>query len=80
MIKDDIRKRVGDGMDTLSWHDHWIGKVPLKRRFPILFSLAINKQAKVRKLCFWDGKDLNWVFQWRRGFFDWELRVKRGTR
>ena len=44
---DRVVRRVGDGSNTLFWHDRWLGDVPLCRHFDRLFGLALNKLSIV---------------------------------
>lgn len=60
-MKDNIRKRVGDGEDILFWYEYWTGDFFLKICFLRFFFLAINKEVKEKELCFWDGEDWKWV-------------------
>ncbi|XP_076946011.1 putative mitochondrial protein AtMg00310 [Bidens hawaiensis] len=57
-----IRKKVGNGNNTLFWKDVWIENSPLCSQFPRLFNLEINKD------CFLNEKlvDKDWVWNWRR--------------
>ena len=36
---ENIRRVVGDGTNTLFWHDNWVGGIPLRLKFPRLFDL-----------------------------------------
>lgn len=38
---------VGDGADTLFWHDLWLGGVSFRVRFSRLFELAVGKSCTV---------------------------------
>lgn len=43
MVKDNIRKRVGDGKDIFFWYEYWVGEVFLKISFlDYFFWLVIN--------------------------------------
>jgi hypothetical protein len=52
-----------------------LGDIPLKDRFPRLFSISIQKEASVAEI--WDpGSDaFNWQLLWRRRLFVWEEYV-----
>ncbi|OMO79278.1 hypothetical protein CCACVL1_13790 [Corchorus capsularis] len=41
---------VGDGKNIKFWSDHWIGDSPLKLIFPRIFSLAVDKDARIADL------------------------------
>jgi hypothetical protein len=45
-----VARRVGDGEDTLFWHDRWCDDIPLKVRFGRLFDLALNKSITVKDM------------------------------
>ncbi|GJT58545.1 RNA-directed DNA polymerase, eukaryota, reverse transcriptase zinc-binding domain protein [Tanacetum coccineum] len=58
-IKDDLlkvninlpsifKKRIGNGCDTLFWHDNWLGGSNLKATFPRLFRLETKPSCLVR--------------------------------
>jgi len=38
---------VGDGADTLFWHDAWLGAVPFCVHFRRLFELTVDKSTTV---------------------------------
>nr|GEZ18872.1 RNA-directed DNA polymerase, eukaryota [Tanacetum cinerariifolium] len=41
------KKRIGDGTNTSFWSDPWLGDIPLKIKYPHLFSLELDKDATV---------------------------------
>ena len=47
---DNIRQVVGDGRNTLVWHDNWVGDIPLRCRFPCLFDLAVKKECSMEEM------------------------------
>jgi len=49
-FEDNTRQVVGNGRDTLFWHDIWVGEIPLRLKFPRLFNLAVNKQCTVEEM------------------------------
>nr|GEY02190.1 RNA-directed DNA polymerase, eukaryota [Tanacetum cinerariifolium] len=42
-----VKKKVGDGEQTLFWEDSWLSDPPLKNIFPRLYYLETNKHASV---------------------------------
>jgi len=61
---DNVRRKVGDGRNTLFWYDTWVGDTPLRLKFPRLFELAVEKESKVgdmRRLG-WDSNGNAWVW------------------
>ena len=45
-----VSRRIGDGTNTLFWHNRWLGDVPLCRRFSRLFDLAVEKSITVASM------------------------------
>ncbi|PWA67413.1 RNA-directed DNA polymerase, eukaryota [Artemisia annua] len=43
-----VKKRIGDGTDTIFWKDIWIGEYPLKEKFPRIFRLDTESNARVK--------------------------------
>lgn len=44
---DNIRWVVGDGRNTLFWHDNWVGEIPFWIKFPWVFDMAVSKECSV---------------------------------
>nr|GFC72068.1 hypothetical protein [Tanacetum cinerariifolium] len=42
-----LKKKVGNGVNTLFWDDCWINEAPLSRTFPRLYALEIRKGITV---------------------------------
>ncbi|MCI31875.1 receptor-like kinase, partial [Trifolium medium] len=61
-----VSKKVGDGSDTFSWTDPWLGGIPLCVKFGRLFELAENKSSTVAKMyqLWWETGGEAW--EWRR--------------
>lgn len=47
-----LRKKIGNGLQTLFWLDSWLGPSPLKQMFPRLFTITTHQQASVNSLGF----------------------------
>lgn len=45
-----IQRVLGDGRNTLFWHDMWVGDIPLCDKFPRLFDLAVDKEGSVEEM------------------------------
>jgi hypothetical protein len=45
-----VIKKVGNEALTSFWADKWIGELPLKDRFPRLFSISNQKEASVAEI------------------------------
>nr|GEW30673.1 RNA-directed DNA polymerase, eukaryota [Tanacetum cinerariifolium] len=41
------KKRIGDGTNTSFWSNPWLGDIPLKIKYPRLFSFELDKDATV---------------------------------
>ncbi|GJY08314.1 RNA-directed DNA polymerase, eukaryota, reverse transcriptase zinc-binding domain protein, partial [Tanacetum coccineum] len=46
-LLDFVRKKVGNGEDSLFWEDNWLNEKVLKHEFPVLFVLESSKQITV---------------------------------
>nr|GEV34660.1 transposon Ty3-G Gag-Pol polyprotein [Tanacetum cinerariifolium] len=57
-----MKRKIGDGMSTLFWHDVWINDTHLAQQFPRLFVLEEFKNAMVGDR--WNGSSFAW--NWRR--------------
>ena len=64
---------LGDGRRINFWKDVWCGEEALSARYPVLFNLALNKEAKVADL--WDsgGGGGSWSPTFIRALNDWEI-------
>jgi hypothetical protein len=71
-LRDIFFKRIGNGDDTSFWHDIWVGTQPLKKVFPRLFLVSIQKECSVLEVGRWDSDRWVWDFKWRRNLFVWE--------
>jgi len=65
---DNIRRVVGDGRNTLFWHDNWVGEIPLRFKFSRLFDLAVKKECSVEEMR---------TSGWTVGGRGWEWRGRR---
>ena len=64
---------LGDGRRTNFWSDVWCGGEALSNRFPTLFNLASNKEAKVADI--WEIREGEgfWSLTFLRALNDWEI-------
>ena len=76
IVVNGVRKNIGNGASSLFWHDSWLDKTPLKSLFPRLYSIAINQNASVASLGFWEGFHWIWSFEWRRSLRPQDLIEK----
>ena len=65
---------LGDGRRINFWKDDWCGEEALCNRFPNLFNMASNKEAKVAEI--WDSSEGDgcWSPTFLRPLNDWELQ------
>jgi len=65
-FQEGLSRLVGDGADTLFWHDTWLGGVPFCVRFRRLFELAVDKSTMVAYMFSrgWEDGGADW--RWRR--------------
>jgi len=79
-FRENISKKVGDGMDTLFWTDSWVGGVPLAVRFRRLYDLSVNKNCLVEKMFAFGVEEGGEAWQWRRRLWDREDELVRECR
>ncbi|XP_076892204.1 uncharacterized protein LOC143543868 [Bidens hawaiensis] len=64
--QDKVNTQFGKGDKTLFWLDVWAGNLPLKARFPLIFSLETKKDVLVID-CFESMNGVkSWIWRWRR--------------
>ncbi|KAJ9697654.1 hypothetical protein PVL29_006993 [Vitis rotundifolia] len=65
--------KVGKGNKIRFWTDQWCGSHVLSRRFPLLYALAVQRNATVGEM--WDQNlgQGGWNLRFQRDFNDWEL-------
>ncbi|XP_057248291.1 uncharacterized protein LOC130590248 [Beta vulgaris subsp. vulgaris] len=64
IMKKGIRKQLGDGHETLFWHDQWIQETPLKQAFPRLFRKALHPLASVASMRAGTNLEEGWEIPW----------------
>lgn len=65
----ELSRKVGNGANTSSWDMAWKGTITFRDKYPKLFVLSNQKEAKVGELGDFDHSDGNWWFSWRRPLF-----------
>jgi hypothetical protein len=68
----EIVKKAGNGMNTSFWNDKWRGDSCFRLRYPRLFSISNQKEAKVGEVGVRVEEGVDWRFIWRRNLFVWE--------
>jgi len=67
-----VGRRVGDGENTLFWHDRWCGEAPFRARFSRLFDLALNKSITVKEMFVLGWGVWGEAWRWCRRLWEWE--------
>jgi len=62
-------------MSTSFWNIRWRGEVSLRTKYPRLFSISNQQEAKVGEVRRLEGNTTVWNLVWRRPFFAWEEQL-----
>ncbi|RVW54128.1 putative ribonuclease H protein [Vitis vinifera] len=75
---ENIKFKVGKGTRIKFWLDQWCGDERLSHAFPLLYEMAVNKNATVNEM--WDHRSGpgGWNLRFHRDFNDWELDLIKG--
>ncbi|XP_057428588.1 uncharacterized protein LOC130722016 [Lotus japonicus] len=65
--------KVGDGMGVRFWDDVWVGEIALRTMFPRIYAMSTQKKSAVAEVGNRVGGRWEWMLEFRRGFFQWEL-------
>lgn len=68
---------MGGGVDTIFWHDPWLGRVSLGVHFRPLFELADDKSCTVSLMSALGWEDAGAAWRWRRQLWVWEEDMLR---
>jgi hypothetical protein len=71
-FNEEVVRKVKNGLSTSFWNTKWRGEVPLCRKYPRLFAISNQKEAKVAEVWREGGSGPDWNFTWRRRLFVWE--------
>ena len=63
---------VGNGNSVLFWHDRWCEIGILKRIFPRLYAISLQKNLLVSQMGEWNEIAWVWNLEWRRALYVWE--------
>jgi hypothetical protein len=66
---------VGEGNWVQFWHDRWCGETKLKEDFPVLYSIARDKDASVAANVEFLGGAFQWNVIFGREIQDWEVEI-----
>lgn len=61
--------KTGNGRKISFWQDKWLGHLPLRELFPVIYRLVLDKEFTVAQC--WE--DNSWNIKLRRDINDWEL-------
>jgi len=67
-----VLRSVGNGMNTSFWNDKWIGERCFRLKYPRLFLVSNQREAKVGEVGLVSAMGREWMFTWRRHLFVWE--------
>ncbi|KAL9663373.1 hypothetical protein QQ045_018759 [Rhodiola kirilowii] len=71
-FREGMQVKLGNGNTLRFWDDTWLGDRPLKVSYKKLWSLALNKKAKVKEMGFWAEGNWLWQLKFRRSLYQWE--------
>jgi len=71
-VNTELARKFNNGLDTYFWKSKWRGEVVLCNKYPRLFAISNQKEAKVGEIRVVSGNGLDWLFTWRRRLFVWE--------
>ena len=74
IIEEGMIVKIGNGNFVRFWHDRWCDVGILKRAFPRLYSLSLQKNLRVSHLGEWREGSWVWNLLWRRHLYDWERK------
>ena len=68
-----VQYSVGSGDSIRFWVDNWNTVGLLRDVFPLIYQIALHKQATVSKYLSWHNEDMVWSITLQRSLQDWEL-------
>lgn len=63
---------LGHRSQTNFWEDKWIDGFILKRDFPRIYTLTINKEGNIDEFGDWIDKEWRWKIKLCKNIFGWE--------
>ena len=70
IIEEGMVVKVGNGSSVQFWHDRWCDVGVLKRVFPRLFALSLQKNLRVSQMGNWHESSWSWNLIWRRHLYE----------
>jgi len=67
-----VVRRIGNGEETLFWHDRWCGDVSFRERLNRLYDLTRHKSITVKDMSLRGWGEGGEAWQWRRRLWVWE--------
>jgi hypothetical protein len=68
-----VQYSVGSGDSIRFWVDNWSNVGLLRDVFPLIYQIALHKQATVSEYLSWHNEDMVWSINLQRSLQDWEL-------
>ena len=72
IIEEGMIMKIGNGNSVRFWHDRWCEVGILKRAFPRLYTISLQKNLKVSQMGEWQDDVWSWHLTWRRNLLEWE--------
>lgn len=76
----EVSRKVNNGEGTSFWNTKWRGDMILREKYPRLFGLSNQKEAKVADMWREGEIEVDWLFNWRRKLFVWEEGLRNELR
>ena len=72
IIEEGMLVKIGNGKSVQFWHDRWCEVETLKRAFPRLYTISLQKNLLISQMGDWQEGSWAWHLVWRRNLYDWE--------
>ena len=72
IIEEGMGVKIGNGQSVSFWHDTWCDGGALKRIFPKLYTISLQKNLLISQMGIWQEESWVWQLSWRRNLYDWE--------
>lgn len=66
LLSQGTRKSIGDGSNSLFWHESWLHERNLKSQFPRLFRLSKLPNGLISEMGSWTNNSWQWALSWKR--------------
>lgn len=68
----ELQRKVRGGLETSFWKTKWRGEVTFCNKYPRLYAISNQKEARVGELGVASEFSFDWSFIWRQRLFVWE--------